>query len=119
MEAYVDLLDDYAVCDYREFRLLGRPEVDFGRDAVIEMLREYWGAFVDYSVEAEEFVDAGTAVVIAIVERGRGKGSGAPFERRMAWLWSFRRGKIVRLEPFRTKEEALAAVGLAGSDAAT
>ena len=112
MEPYWDLLDEYVVCDYRSYRLLDAPEVDFGRAAVIDMTRRYWGTFEAYSVEAEEYADLGQSVFVAIRERGRGKGSGVPIDRRMGWLWTFRNGKIVRMEGFRTKQEALEAVGL-------
>ena len=112
MEPYWELLDEYVVCDYRSFRLLDAPEVDFGREAVIDMNRRYWGAFAEYSVKAEEYVDLGESVLVVMREQGRGKGSGVPFDREMAWIWTFRKGRIVRMEPFRTREQALEAAGL-------
>jgi ketosteroid isomerase-like protein len=111
-EAFFDLMDEYVVCDYREYRLPDAPEVQFGRQAVIDSARRFWGTFEDYTLEAEQLLDAGPSVVVVMREQGRGKGSGITLERHWAWLWTFRKGRLVRLEPFRSKEAALEAVGL-------
>ena len=52
-----------------------------GRDAVIKASRHYWGTWEDYWVEAKEVLDADPCVVVILHERGRGKGTGVPFER--------------------------------------
>ena len=46
--------------------------------------RHWWGTWTDYRIDAEELIDAGSSVVVVAHERGRGKGSGAPFEQRYA-----------------------------------
>jgi len=43
---------------------------------------------------------------------GRGKLSGAEVEQRFAQLWTVRDGKIVRMEMYPDREDALEAVGL-------
>ncbi len=43
---------------------------------------------------------------------GRGKGSGAVFEARPGWVQTIRDGKVVRIEAYLDRGEALAAVGL-------
>jgi len=115
-EAFVGLLDEYAVIDNRDYPLPDFAGVIVGRDAVAAMLRSYWGAFEEYVIWAEEYVDAGASVVLALGERGRGRGGGVPFDRRWAQVWTFRKGRIVRMEPFRSKEEALEAAGLRAAD---
>ncbi len=40
-EAFFGLLDEYVVWDYHSYRLLDAPDVDFGRQAVIDMSRRY------------------------------------------------------------------------------
>jgi ketosteroid isomerase-like protein len=112
-EAYWDLLDEYVVCDYRSYRFFDAGEVTFGREAAIEVNRRYWGTFADYSIEATEYLDLGESVLIVMREQGRGKASGIPVDRELTWIWTFRNGRIVRMEPFRTKEQALEAAGLA------
>jgi uncharacterized protein len=112
VEAFWALLDDDVVWD------LGRdPPPDIhgvyvGRDSVIEASRRYWGTWDAYSLDADELIDAGSSVVVVVHERGRGRGSGAPFDRRWAQVWTFREGRIIRWELFVDKAEALEAAGL-------
>jgi hypothetical protein len=51
-------------------------------------------------------------VVAAICQRGVGEESGAATELRYFQVWSFRGGKVIRLEGFRERAEALEAAGL-------
>jgi ketosteroid isomerase-like protein len=106
------MLDEYVVWDLRGWPLPDLDHVYLGRDAVIKASRHYWGTWDDYSVEAEEIIGAGPAVVVIIHERGRGKGSGAPFEQRHPQLWTFRKGRIIRWESLPSRAEALEAAGL-------
>jgi ketosteroid isomerase-like protein len=105
------LLDDYVVWDLGEYAAPGLLEgVYVGRDAVVEASRNWWGAWTDYRLDAEEIVDAGASVVVSVLERGRGKGSGVPYERRFAQVWTFHRGKIIRWELFADEAAALEAL---------
>ncbi len=113
VDAFWAMLDEYVVWDLRSRP--GLPDLDrvyVGRDAVIRGSRHYWGTWDDYRVEAEELLDAGPSVVVILRERGRGKGSGAPFEQPHPQLWTFRGDRIIRWESFQTKAEALEAAGL-------
>ena len=106
------MLDEYVVWDLR-----GAPGVDLdpvylGRDAVIEASRRYWGTWKDYVLEAEEIIDVGPSVVVALRERMRGKASGVEIDRRFAQVWTFHRGRLIRWELFRDRLEAVRAVGL-------
>ena len=112
VETFWALLDDDVVWDMHEFPVLDLHGVYEGRDAVIEASRHYWGTWDDYRLDAEELMDAGSSVVVAVRERGRGKGSGAPFDQRWAQVWTFRRGRIIRWELFPDKAAALEAAGL-------
>jgi ketosteroid isomerase-like protein len=112
VDAFWGLLDENVVWDVGD-----TPPPDFsgvyvGRDAVIEASRRYWGTWEDYRLDAEELIEAGSSVVLVVRERARGKGSGAPFDRRWAQVWTFDRGKIVRWELHPDKATALEAVGL-------
>jgi ketosteroid isomerase-like protein len=52
--------------------------------------------------------------VIAVVHTyGRAKGSGIEIDQELTHLWTLRGGKLVRLETYSTKREALEAAGLA------
>lgn len=108
---FFDLLDDDVEVDTTAVRVIpDQPERIRGRDAVIEFYRHYWGTWDEYVLEPVEIVDAGGGrVVVGHYERGRGKGSGAPFERRWAVVWTLRAGRLARLQFFDTREDALAA----------
>jgi ketosteroid isomerase-like protein len=112
VEAFWALLDEYVVWDLRDRPMLDLDGVYVGRDAVIKASRHYWGTWQDYRLEAEELIDAGSSVVMAVRERGRGKGSGAPFDERYAQVWTFSQCRIIRWEVFQDVARALDAAGL-------
>ena len=115
VQVFWEMLDEQVICDTRNFPTFSVDSdgVYVGRAAVIDANRRYWGTWDDYHLEAEELIDAGSSVVCVVRERGRGRGSGAPVERRWAQVWTFRRGRIIRWELFGDKGAALQAAGLA------
>jgi ketosteroid isomerase-like protein len=64
----------------------------------------------DYEVLPEEFDDRGEHVVVTVRIRARGRGSGAEVEARFYDLYTVRDGKIVRMEQFTERDQALEAV---------
>jgi ketosteroid isomerase-like protein len=114
VNVFWELLDDYVVWDLRAWPLL--PDLDsvyVGRDAVIKASSRYWGTWTDYEVVAEEILPAGSCVVVMVHERGRGKGSGVPFDVINPQVWTFRDGRIVRWESLPSRAHALEVVGFA------
>jgi ketosteroid isomerase-like protein len=67
----------------------------------------------EYVLELKEItaIDADRVFVVQY-ERARGKGSGVPFERSWAVLFTMRADKVIRLEFFTDRSEALEAAGL-------
>jgi ketosteroid isomerase-like protein len=65
----------------------------------------------DLRVEADEFVDAGDSVVVVFRQIARGRASGAELTSRFA-VYGFRDGKISSVDGYRTRADALEAVGL-------
>ena len=112
--AFWGMLDEYVVWVLRGRPLVDLDDVYFGRDAVIDASRHYWGTWDDYSLEAEELIDAGSSVVVVVRERGRGKSSGAPIDERWAQVWTFNQDRIIRWELYPDRATALDAVGLSG-----
>ncbi len=112
VEAFWAMLDEFVVWDMRGMPLLDTDRVCVGRDAVIKASRHYWGTWEDYRLDAEEIIEAGSSVVVAVRERMRGKGSGVPIDRRWAQVWTFHRSRIIRWELFESRDEALEAAGL-------
>ena len=111
-EGFTGLFDEHIVMDSRANRVPDLPAILTGRDAAIEAFHHYWGTWEEYTIDPEEFIDAGQSVVVVIRERGRGKGSGVPVERQHFQLWTFRQGRIVRWESFADRASALEAAGL-------
>ena len=74
--------------------------------------RRWLGAWAEYTMEVDEYVEAGDSVVIFFRESGRGKGSGVRIEQSVAGVWTLRDGQVVRVTPYRDRSEALRAVGL-------
>jgi uncharacterized protein len=83
-----------------------------GHEGVRTGMRRWLGAWAEYTMEVDEYVDAGDSVVILFRESGRGKGSGVRTEQSVAGVWALRDGKAVRVTPFLDRSEARRAAGL-------
>ena len=90
----------------------GHPGTSYGRAAAGKYLAEWRETWETYSVEVERFIDLGDRVLAVARERGRGRGSGLIVETQFAQLWTMHEGRAVRMQEWRTWEEALQAVGL-------
>jgi ketosteroid isomerase-like protein len=65
------------------------------------------------TMEAEEIVATGDSVLVGVHQSGVGRTSGVPTEMRYFTLWSFRGSRVIRIESFRERADALKAAGLA------
>lgn len=84
-----------------------------GHDGVRQFFREWLAPFESYYCHAEDFIDADDAVIVRARQGGKGKGSGVEVEMRPYWqVYRLRDGRVVRIEPYGDREEALEAVGL-------
>ena len=75
-------------------------------------IRRYLESFREYvdglRFVPEDVIDAGDAVVVAMRIEGRGRGSGVPFEQRLANRITVRDGLIDSMTAYTTVDEALA-----------
>ena len=84
-----------------------------GKDAVRSYFAQFTEQFDEFRFEFEDVLDAGDDRVVLLFHlHGRGKDSGAVFEERPAWVQTIRDGKVVRIDAFLDRREALEAVGL-------
>jgi ketosteroid isomerase-like protein len=83
-----------------------------GHDAVRASLVRWKGEWDDYELLAEEFEHLGEHVVAAVRLGGRGRGSGVEVDARFYDVFKLREGKIVRMDQFTQRSEALEAAGL-------
>jgi ketosteroid isomerase-like protein len=87
--------------------------VFLGPTAFRDSLDELHESFEELTFEAEGFLEApGGEIVILIHTRGRGRISRMVLDNHIAWVWTFRDGKAIRLEVYEEPADALQAVGL-------
>ena len=94
---------DHDIMDASEYR---------GRAGIERWLEDWGSAWSEFSMEPEEFIDAGERVVVILRMRAKGRGSSVEVERQDAIVHEIRDGKIARLDYYNSREQALAAVGL-------
>jgi ketosteroid isomerase-like protein len=95
-----------------DFELHGRADIPDqkiyrGRDETKEFWRMTQEVWAELHWEPLEFTDLGHAVVVETRLTGRGRGSDVPISADETDVFWFRDGKLVRLQGFATKEEAL------------
>ena len=90
------------------------PEVEtlHGPGEIALMWAEWVGSFDEFRIEPLEFIDAGERILVPFRMTGRLPGSDAEVAIEETHVYRFRDGKVVEVREYRTKEEALAAVGL-------
>ena len=67
----------------------------------------------DFEVVSVEFIDAGRFVLVPVRARVKARQSGVELEADETYVYELEQGKVVRVREYRTKSDALEAVGLA------
>jgi ketosteroid isomerase-like protein len=104
-----------AVCD---------PDIEFlsvlavggraykGHNGIREYFEDVSSAWSEWTVDVERILAAPDGrVAIVMTMSGRGRESAAGFSERTGHVWTLRNGKLLRNEPYRDAEGALAEVG--------
>ena len=92
---------------------IGNADVYRGYAGLRDIDRELREAFENFETTYEDLIDAGERVVSVSRYRARGRSSGLEVEGpRQFGLWTIRNNRIVRVDWFNTREQALAAAGL-------
>lgn len=113
MEAFLATCDPAIAWDQTHYVSGEFAAVYHGHDGIRQFLGEWLAPFDGYYARAEEFIDAGEAVLVRVRQGGRGKHSGATVEAPPYWVVSrLRDALVVRIEFYRDKREALEAAGL-------
>jgi ketosteroid isomerase-like protein len=90
----------------------GSSGVYRGQDEFRRCTEGFWDGFETTTVEVHKFIEAGDRVVIFLTMRARGKQS----EPEPSWsffqVWTFRDGKVTRVQGFPERKDALEAAGL-------
>ena len=81
-----------------------------------EGVRAFWGmlrdVFGDFRIDAEEIIDCGDMVFSRVRLRSVGKASGVRTQDVLYQIFTAREGRVIRVEYFRDRSDALEAVGL-------
>ena len=97
------------------------PSPHVGRDAYERLVYGFVDSFSEVTVEVLEVIDAGDHViastVLHVVLHGQESASGAGVSDTYVFVYKLRDGLIVEGWEYRTKQEALEAVGLSEQDA--
>jgi ketosteroid isomerase-like protein len=83
-----------------------------GRDAFRDFSRDFISTWKHLTCTAEELTEVDNSVVVASRWRGEAEVSGAVTDLLDFTVWTFRGPKVIRIEQFPTREDALRAVGL-------
>ena len=105
-----DYLDEHAVCVVRsDFPAFGAY---FGFDGIRAYWRDFLAQWERLTFEAERLEAVGDTVLARVVQHSKGRASGIEGDLSYFMLFTFRGGKIVRMESIMGEAEALDAVGL-------
>jgi ketosteroid isomerase-like protein len=88
------------------------PSAHIGREAFEGLALGFLEAFRNPQFDVEELIDAGDLVIASTVMHGRGSASGADVTDVYVFVYKLRDGLIVEGWEYRTRQEALKAVGL-------
>jgi ketosteroid isomerase-like protein len=91
---------------------LGEGAVIRGREAVIQELLPDTAVWAERRVELQELLEGDHRVVALAREHRRGRGSGVEVENEIALIYTFAGDTVIRIEPYLSQAEALAAAGL-------
>jgi ketosteroid isomerase-like protein len=88
------------------------PSPHVGRDAYERLVVGFVESFSEISFEILELIDAGDHVIAPTVLHARGSASGAGVSDSYVFVYKLRDGLIVEGWEYRTRQQALEAVGL-------
>lgn len=109
--AWIETLEPEIKWDVSAHPLPDFPNIGSGRDALVGHLGAYLSGWNDYETSIKELIDRGDEVVVIIHERARVRDSDVVLDRDLAHVWTVRDGHGVRFRVFKTRAEALDAVG--------
>ena len=83
-----------------------------GPEQVRDFFEQDSEAWHERRLDTEQFIDAGDCVAVLLHEFRRGKGSGVEMETDTAMVYEVRDGRVVRIQGYMDRDEALEAAGL-------
>jgi ketosteroid isomerase-like protein len=87
-----------------------------GLDGIRAYMTRFLEAWGSLTISAESIRDSGDTVLVKVNQTGVGKDSGIPVTLDYSQLWTFRGGKVIRLETVVNDEKAIEAAGFDPGD---
>jgi ketosteroid isomerase-like protein len=125
VETFTAIRDAYTRGDYQSAWELLDPQIEWieprempgagayrGHDGVRESLTKFVGTWSDYRVEHHILAEAGDQLYVRVHISGKGRSSGAPGAFDEYQVWTFRDGKVTRVEMFLDEAEGRRVAGL-------
>jgi ketosteroid isomerase-like protein len=97
-------IQDHDLPEHGEYR---------GHEGFSRWLQSWEIPWAEWSLQPEEFIDAGDRVVVIAHLKATGRGSGAEVERMDSMVCELRDGQIIRIDYCNNREQALEIAGLA------
>ena len=94
---------DHDIMDGEEYR---------GQDGIRRWLADWDAAWSNFTMEPEEYIDAGHCVVVILRMSATGARSGVMVNRQDGLVYRLRDGKVARLDYYNSRGQALEAAGL-------
>src|SRR5436305_387918 len=88
------------------------PSPHIGREAFEQLALGFLESFAYREFDVEELIDARDLVIASTVMHGRGAASGASVDDAYVFVYKLRDGLVVEGWEYKTRQEALEAVGL-------
>jgi ketosteroid isomerase-like protein len=92
--------------------LASEPGTYRGHDGIRRWFASFGDAMEDVRLEAQELTAVGDKVVVETMLRARGRATGIETKQRAFLVWTLRDGRLMRLDTFAERGQALAAAGL-------
>jgi ketosteroid isomerase-like protein len=112
LDALVAIYHPEVEWDFSNFEGWPEESVIRGPDAVRSFLEEWRAIFGDYEFGVERVIDVDERVVSLCRQGGSGRESSRPAIMEFAQILTIRGGRIVRVENYSDRREALERVGL-------
>ena len=89
------------------------PQTYVGHEGVRQLIASLFDIWDEgFTLKAQEFIDLGDVVVVPFTAHVAGRGCGVALEAEETHVLTIHDSKIVRVREYRTRDEALKAVGL-------
>ncbi len=111
LDGFLASMDDDVIT--RRLAPLPDPGTWRGSDGMLAVIADWADMFDEWTITGAEFIDAGDQVVARMAQEGRIKGSGGnPVPGTFWFVFGVRDGKVVTMDMYADKAQALEAAGL-------